>query len=185
MLVGESLDWWVTPVGEGLAVKTGAFDLFRGQGFPISFPARVPAPSQWIENQVLFSARLGDSVNLWQVAISPKNWQLAGPVRRLSSGSGFEVHPSTTANGRLVFASVRESLNSWALPMNPDQGKVLGEIQQLTDTAALNYQPSISADGRKVVFTTSRSGNEDIWMKDLETGKETALAATPHQDKTS
>src|SRR4030095_1337530 len=57
--------------------------------------------------------------------------------------------------------------------------KFSGPISQLTQNAARDFHTSISADGRKLVFTTSRSGNLDIWIKDLESGKETPLAVSP------
>ena len=38
--------------------------------------------------------------------------------------------------------------------------------------------PSISRDGNSVVFISTRPGNQEIWIKDLKTGKESELTAT-------
>lgn len=45
-------------------------------------------------------------------------------------------------------------------------------------SSAYDAQSSLSADGRRLAFVSTRSGNTDIWLKDLETGKETAVTST-------
>jgi Tol biopolymer transport system component len=45
-------------------------------------------------------------------------------------------------------------------------------------SSAYDAQSSLSADGRRLAFVSTRSGNADIWLKDLESGKETALTST-------
>ncbi len=67
----------------------------------------------------------------------------------------------------------------WSLPVDPNQGKVLGEMRRLTSNIAADNYPRVSADGKKVSFSSDRFKNADIYLKDLETGKETALTFTP------
>ena len=167
-------DWWVVPQQGGAPVRTGAFATFQKRGL-----SDYGVPGQWQdEGQVIFAARLGDSTNLWQVPVAAKTWQVTGEPRRLSFGAGLEALPSAGA-GRLVFASLNLNIDLFSLPMDPNRAKVLGDPKRLTVDAAPDIRPSVSADGRKVVFQSSRSGNDDVWIKDLDTGRETALAATP------
>lgn len=63
--------------------------------------------------------------------------------------------------------------------MQANQGRVVGGPQRLTMDAADDFRPSVSSDGKKLVFGSSRSGNWDVWIRDMDTGKETALTATP------
>jgi hypothetical protein len=58
-------------------------------------------------------------------------------------------------------------------------GKVLGAAQQLTLSGG---RPHLSSDGRRLVFVSYRSGDGDIWLRDVNTGKETALTATPWRE---
>jgi Tol biopolymer transport system component len=51
------------------------------------------------------------------------------------------------------------------------------EPRQVT-SSAYDAQSSLSADGRRLAFVSTRSGSSDIWLKDLESGKETALTST-------
>jgi Tol biopolymer transport system component len=78
-----------------------------------------------------------------------------------------------------VFSSLVENGDIWSLPLDTNQGKVVGKPEQLTSYLAPDYHPSISADGKSVVFISKRSGNGDIWLKDLETGREAQITVTP------
>jgi eukaryotic-like serine/threonine-protein kinase len=60
---------------------------------------------------------------------------------------------------------------------------VKGPPKQLTHDTAADYLPSMSADGKKLAFVSTRSGSEDIWLKDLATGKEKPLVASPAEER--
>src|SRR5262249_46550995 len=124
-------------------------------------------------------AQLGDSVNLWQVSISPETFHMEGPAQRLTSGSGLEVAPSAARNGALVFSSVVTNGDIWALPVDANQGKPVGQPEQITLGGSEENSPSISLDGKILVFVSDRSGSPDIWLKDLESGRETPLTGSP------
>ena len=175
---GKGLDFWVTSLDGGPAVKTGTAGALAKQGLTgiySSYPGLCPAE----KNRFILPARLGDSVNLWQIALSGKTWQIEGPAQRLTFGAGLEVQPSAAA-GRLVFASLTESSNIWSLPVEASQGKTSGVIQQITRGAVMDEVPAVSANGKQLVFLSNRSGSRQLWIKDLETGRETALTATQH-----
>jgi serine/threonine protein kinase/Tol biopolymer transport system component len=182
----ENVDWWVTPLDSGSAVKTGVLEATRGaklggdfQGYPWALVTPAWEPDG---NGLIFSARSGDSINLWRIAISPMTFKVIDPPQRLTSGLAREEHPSVVsgANGtiRVAFASISENLAVWSLPIKPNEGKVMGEPQQLTHDAGGDFMPYISRDGGKVVFISTRPGNQEIWTRDLRTGQESALTAT-------
>src|SRR5262249_43187647 len=143
--------------------------------------ALATPPDIWLggDNLVLYSAAVGDSTNVWQMPISPRSGHLTGEPQRVTSGTGLESFPSASAHDRLVFSSLNSQIDVWSLPVDANTGKVTGELQRLTDDAAADTRPSVSHDGKKLVFLSDRSGNNDVWIKDLATGKETNLTATP------
>ena len=147
-------DWWVWPLAGGNAVKTGAFAAFAAQNISLNLPSLVPAPAEWMDDQVFFSAKAGDSVSLWQVSISPRNWRITGPAHRLTTGSGLEIRPSLAKTGLLVFSSLVENADIWSLPIDASQGRVKGPPEQLTRDLAADYMPSMSADGKKLAFVS-------------------------------
>ena len=119
-------DWWVWPLAGGNAVKTGAFDGFKAQNISLTLPSLIPAPAEWLGDQIFFSAKAGDSVSVWQVSISPKNWRITGPAHRLTTGSGLDIRPSFAKTGLLVFSSLIENADIWSLPVDASQGRVKG-----------------------------------------------------------
>jgi Tol biopolymer transport system component len=94
-------------------------------------------------------------------------------------GTSLDVNPSSIGQGSVVYASLKRSMAIWSLPMQPNAAKVAGELHRLTDGEMLEATPSISADGRMLAYGSTVLNHEDIWLKDLQTGKEVALANTP------
>ncbi|HUQ90979.1 MAG TPA: protein kinase, partial [Bryobacteraceae bacterium] len=172
-----STDWWVAPAEGGQAVQTGAAAAFTRAG--LRTYRGVSNPYAWKGDQIVFSAGLGDSSNLWQLPITPITWQIKGPPQPLTSGAGQESGASLAADGRLVFTTAEWHEDLWMLSINANAGKALGKPQQLTRSGGSSYRPSLSSDGRKLVYLSDRSGNSDVWIRDMAGGKETALTATP------
>jgi Tol biopolymer transport system component len=182
----ETVDWWVTPLTVGPAIKTGALDATRRAklvGKNQLYPWALLAPS-WepYGNGLIFSARSGDSTNLWRIGISPKTWRVSGPPHRLTSGPTREERPSVAsgANGatRVAFATVSESFAVYLQPIKPNEGKAVGERQQLTRDDAGDLMPALSRDCKRVVFVSLRPRNQEVWIKELRTGQESALTAS-------
>jgi Tol biopolymer transport system component len=105
-----------------------------------------------------------------------------GSAQRLTAGTSIEAKPSVLPEGRVAFATLTNALNIWSLPIAANSGKVTGGAQQVT-SSAFDGRTSVSADGKTLVFMSTRLGNPDVWMKDLESGKETALTATPAREE--
>ena len=186
----DTLDWWMGPVYGGEAVRTGALQAFRLFNREVPSSTTPGSPSHSIVagtwepegSQVVFSARLGDSTNLWRVPISAETGQIQGSAQRLTVGAGLEVQPSLGAGRRLAFASLISNIDIWSLPVAGNQAKVFGGVQRLNSETALERHPDVSADGKKLAFASNRSGNFDIWVKDLKDGKEIPLTVTPSNE---
>jgi Tol biopolymer transport system component len=182
----ESIDWWVTPLAPGPAIKTGALEVtgrenLSGpfQGYPWTLVAAAWEPAG---DGLVFSARSGDSTNLWRIRISPKTWKVTGSPQRLTSGPTLEVNPSVASGpgetARMAFASLNENVDIWSLPIEPNQGRVVGELQRLTQDAAADFHPALSPDGARMVFVSGRTGHEEVWTKDLRRGEDSVLTAS-------
>jgi Tol biopolymer transport system component len=182
----DSIDWWVTPLDSGPAIKTGALAATRQAKLtgPLQvYPWAVFTPSwQPQGDSLVFSAYSGDTTNLWRIGISPETWKVTGPPQRLTSGTMIERNPSTAFGPggvvRLAFANLTQNLAIWSLPIEPNQGRVTGELKRLTQEAADDFFPAISRDGSKMVWVSFRSGRQEIWIRNLRTGEESALTAS-------
>jgi serine/threonine protein kinase/Tol biopolymer transport system component len=179
-------DWWVVRRNGGPATKSGAADVLRRQAIDDdTYVMRVIPPAAWVDDHVFFSGSSGGSTNLWRLAIPARTGKTDGEAaQKLTSGTSVESAPSVIPGGRLVFASLKRDLNIWSLPIDANGGRVLGDVQQVTGSA-FDAHTSLSSDGTKLVFVSARSGNADVWMKDLISGKETALTVTPQREEQS
>ncbi len=166
--IGEDAGWWVTSPKGGTAVQTGL-----GQNPQDNI--RSLALPEWItQSVVIFPRTWQDNVDIWQVQISPKTFKVEGAPERITSGTNLQIRP-TFASGYLAFTGLAVSGNICALPVDHIHGKALGEIQRLTQDTSVNGQPCISVDGTKLVYTSERSAGRNGWIKDLRSGRVTAI----------
>jgi Tol biopolymer transport system component/predicted Ser/Thr protein kinase len=184
---GEEPDWWVTPAGSEIqpgdkAVRTGAFAVFRRKGISVYM-----GPGGFRGDQIVFSAdessvrKVINATSIYQIPISTRSWKASDKLERLTLGTGVDAEPSPSTGGRVVFASLQFSENIWSLPLDV-RGQAGAAIQRITDGFGFDATPSVSRDGAKLVFTSERFGNRDVWIKDLKTGRETALTSTPQDE---
>src|SRR5260370_10744493 len=52
-------------------------------------------------------------------------------------------------------------------------------MQRLTQGPSDSTYPTVSLDGKRMIYTSNRSGNWDIYLRSLDTGKERALTSAP------
>ncbi|MDQ1474177.1 MAG: eukaryotic-like serine/threonine-protein kinase [Bryobacterales bacterium] len=183
---GNRMDWWIADLNQGAPLKTGVHAALIAQGLSVwaSSGAGI-APDFWLPNHVLFSASFTttndfrDSVNIWSVPLSAKNWRATGPARQFTSGTAFESGVAVMPTGEIVFSSAEVRTGIWMLPLNANEGKITGPLKPLTRGAAFHGQPSATPDGSKLVYYATTSGNMDIWILDLHSGKESQLTFTP------
>jgi serine/threonine protein kinase/Tol biopolymer transport system component len=182
----ETLDWYVTPLSGEPPTKTGVLEATRRiklegglQVYPWVLVAPVWEPGG---NGLVFSARHGDSTNLWRIDVSPRTWRVTGVPQQLTSGATLEQNPSAAPGPggmiRVAFASINESTSVYGLAVKANEGRAIGQPQLLTSSAIGGTEASLSRDGNQMVFVSLRPGNQEVWIKDLQTGKETALTAT-------
>ncbi len=180
----DAMDWWLAPANGGPAVRTGALDILRRQTISEGRQrfASLIAPAAWIGDDVFFSGWSDESTNLWRIVVSQETGKAEGSAQKLTAGTSIEAKPSVIPGGRVAFASLTNALNIWSLPIAANSGKVTGGAQQVT-SSAFDARTSVSADGKKLVFISTRLGNPDVWMKDLESGEETAVTMTPAREE--
>src|SRR4030095_12089782 len=131
-------------------------------------------PDYWLGDRVLFS----DGPVLRHIQISNQTFQAAGNAQRLTGGTASEGNPVGAPTGDIAFTSGTLTSDLWSLSVDANQGKVRGELQRLTEDAADDSSPHLSKDGKKMVFASTRSGNRDLWIRDVMSGKDRPLAET-------
>ena len=99
------------------------------------------------------------------------------------AGTG-EEWPSASQDGRIAFVSSTVDWDIWSLLLNPNLAEVRGELERVVSGVSTEEEPSISADGGKLVYRSDRSGNSDIWLRDLSTGEgtDTPITVSPSDE---
>ena len=178
------IDWWTVSPDGGVATPSGAFETLGRTSFLSSkISAWIAAPER-----LIFTVQAGDARSVWELPIFSASRRVRGPSQRLTAGSGLDGSPTVVADGggeRLIFSSETSKAGIWRLPIEADQARLAGPLLRLTDSAASDWWPSVSADGRKLAFLSTRFGNPDVWVKDLETGAETSLTMTVGRERTA
>ncbi|MCU1329979.1 MAG: serine/threonine protein kinase, partial [Bryobacterales bacterium] len=167
-------DWWVVPLDGGSPVRAGAVRKFSRQGISLSKFSVLPYPRGWKGNHILFSAKLGDSVDVWRVPVAAGTGMISGPAEAVTRGAGFAASASESDDGRVVFANILHEDHLWTLPIKANRAQVTGPLRQLTESGGSEYSPSL-ASTEALAFTAVRAGKGRLAVRDLRTGQESLL----------
>lgn len=184
----DSLDWWFVPIDGGGAIRTGAYQALaaaraqspEGSWSIAATGPQFPDPACWsaTENTVIFSMAIGGATDLWKIGVSPETGKVTGELRRVTEGAGNETNPSCPSGDTLTFAKVETKTDVWSLPIDLNRGKPEGALERVTQTPASRGRVSVSNDGRFVAFDSDQAGVQNIWIRDLATGKESSVASS-------
>jgi Tol biopolymer transport system component len=139
-------------------------------------------PAAFAEGSIIFAAGRAGTSALWRLPVSESTCRpIAAPVP-LTAGPVVHSYPSATAGGshpRYVFSvlSLRSSIVS--IPASAATPQTASDRKRWTDGQDVNTHPSVSSDGKKLAYISNRSGNPEVWFKDIGTGKESMLTETP------
>jgi len=89
-----------------------------------------------------------------------------GMRTRLTDTPEFETSPTWAPDGQWIAYQRFDGSNQdiYILPLNdPTSGPI-----RLTDSPGLDYAPAWSPQGRQIAFVSDRTGDEEIWMADLD-----------------
>lgn len=181
-LDNDDWDWWVEPLSGGPAVPVAARKILEQQQLEPAEGAashlRI-APGYWTPSgHLVFAATAGSQTNVWQLSIAAGSWQASGPAEQLTFGVGRADHPSMAADGALAFSVLTHQSVIWSLPIHAETAAVLGPAKRMISAEGDYLEPSISRDGSRLAFLSNRSGSNNVWVKDLKTGRLTAVTAT-------
>lgn len=163
-------DWYLMHRDGSHLVETGAVQKMAEAGLV----AGPPVPAAWSASRraVVFAMDEADASNLWEIPISPDTGHPSGSPRRLTLGGEIERSPTVSASGRIAFSSVTENVDVWRAPLDPRTGLAAGPLERLTDDAASDRLRGVSADGRTMMFISSRTHTDEVWVRDLPSGRE-------------
>jgi Tol biopolymer transport system component/tRNA A-37 threonylcarbamoyl transferase component Bud32 len=118
---------------------------------------------------LLFSSNRAGSHSLWMISAS------GGTPERLPGVGENTSDPSLSRDGtRLVYSQFFNDTNIWRFPIDGTRPATVPPRRLIASTQ-YDSSPQYSPDGKRVVFRSSRSGYNEIWVADAETGAATQL----------
>jgi Tol biopolymer transport system component/predicted Ser/Thr protein kinase len=157
----------------------------EGEGTPVQIGARAALASQAIDSPQLVSALtaanhwiFSSGRGLWRLTIDPSTWKGADRLEGITFGASSDSTPSAASDGSIAFESRTTSVGVWSLPIDANRMRVTGTATRITSGTSRHSRPFVTKNGAHVVFSTDRSGNDDVWTKDMTTGIERAVVAT-------
>ncbi len=163
-------DWYLMNRDGSHLVKTGAVHRMTAAGLVAGPP--IPAAWSTTRGAVVFATNEADSSNLWEIPISADTGLVSGSPRRLTFGSAIERSPSVSASGRIAFSSVVENVDVWRVRLDERTGVAAGPLERVTDDASSDRLRGVSSDGKTMVFISSRTHADEVWIRDLPSGRE-------------
>jgi dipeptidyl aminopeptidase/acylaminoacyl peptidase len=138
-------------------------------------PGLYPAPALSPDGRtaaVTVAQRLGS--NLWTVDLA------SGAFQQTSFDAGSTLSaPAWTPDGEQLYYYVSTATDDQRILRKRADGSTL--VDEVTGGS---LEAAISPDGRTLAFSRALPGfRMDLWLRDLETGAETELSATPDWDR--
>ncbi len=169
---GTERDWWLAPINGSRAVKTGVLDVLIAKKLTPPPSGFVIVPETFYGNNVLFAAKMADSVNIWEIGLPNNGEKTIKVPRRRTMGTNSEIQPSA-AMGAVAFGSSTVNTRVWRVRLK--HGVSDGQPEKITNGGNFDGFPSISDDGNRMVFASERSGRRSIWLREMVSGKEMQL----------
>ncbi|HUK74027.1 MAG TPA: hypothetical protein VLV47_00970, partial [Candidatus Bathyarchaeia archaeon] len=159
-------DVYVLPIAAGGRPK--------GEPKRLTFDERLLFGLDWTADsrRIVYSSGQVGGTSLSMVAAS------GGPVQRpaVAGDNAWGLSLSRTGN-RLVYQRSIWDSNIWRVP-GPNSSQNKSEPSRLVASTQVDEEPQFSPNGEKIAFTSSRSGNYEIWVCDREGGNPVQLTSS-------
>ncbi|MFB3829547.1 MAG: TolB family protein [Bryobacteraceae bacterium] len=173
-IVGAAV-WLLLPVDGGKPVPVRGMEKVQKM-------SRLPYPKIWLADggRVIFGNWQRES-HICYVRMSNDGEVLGSPVQVTY---GTREHPGPSSyDGRVIpFSTGFNVTTIYALPMDAAQGVVKGDPKPVLQWDSDAMFPTVSRDGSKMVFVANREGDYDLWYRDMKTGAERPLLASPNRE---
>ncbi|HVR40947.1 MAG TPA: protein kinase [Thermoanaerobaculia bacterium] len=120
---------------------------------------------------IFFSSYRTGGINVWRVPVE-LDGSPSGAMEQISAGPGHDVDLDIPrSDDRVVFAILKQNAELWRLPIDPASGAATGEPERVIGTSRENSRGAWSPDGEQIAFNSDRSGEMNLWLYSLSSGK--------------
>jgi eukaryotic-like serine/threonine-protein kinase len=175
------MDLFLVPVDGGPARETGWTAALRRANLssegPVSWDGAVLQFSAAVGSTNDFSGLSQGVANLWRISLPQRRGRVEGNPERVTFGAALEQGSVLLPGGNAILASTHYTLSAFEVPLDGD-AQSPGSFHALFSGPGSYLGPRLSRDNSTLVAVSDRSGQVDIWLKDLRTGEERAVTNT-------
>ncbi len=155
--------------------------LADGAGFEMTDArSNVRRPRWSPDGQYLFfTCNCVGPTDLWRRRV--EDGLPVGEAERVTTGLEVRDISFSRDGSRVAYSKGRWVSNFWRVPILENRPATWGDAEQVTFDQAYVEFLGISPDGQRVVYSSDRTGNQDIWMMPIG-GQPTQLTADPAPD---
>jgi len=177
----------ISPDGKLLAFVRGAssrdvevyvMPVSGGEPKRLTFDNRSGRSLAWTADSqsIVFSSWFLGGLRLWKVPAS------GGTPTQLDVGGEFASTLAISRQGdRLAYSQELRDTNIWRIDLRGAPGKPTAPIELISSTRQ-DYSPQYSSNGKKIVFTSGRTGNNEIWICDSDGSNPAPLTSVRGSD---
>jgi Tol biopolymer transport system component/DNA-binding winged helix-turn-helix (wHTH) protein len=122
-----------------------------------------------------------NSSNFWAASLDLSTGRFVGTAARITSGDGFAVKPSVTANGkRLVFIRAKPQADVYVAEFSA-RGSRLSTPRRLTFDEADDLPFDWTPDNKAVLFISNRTGTDNIFRQRMDATSAEMLVFGPEK----
>jgi serine/threonine protein kinase len=169
-------EFWIASTEGGPVINTRALAALQAQNVLLFLFSHQKA---WRDGHIVFGARQAKIDALWEVDISPKDMRVTGTPRQVSPGEARELEPSLAGSHAAAFGRISGALHIWQIALGPPGAPP--RTTKVTDAALGDGCPAATRDGRSLFFTRRLQSVKDLFRKDLTTGAEATVVASPEE----
>ncbi|MDQ3486604.1 MAG: hypothetical protein M3468_02595 [Acidobacteriota bacterium] len=74
-----------------------------------------------------------------------------------------------------MFSSIVENVDIWRIPLETNGAGGPAPLEKVTDDAAVDQMMNATRDGTVIVFISDRTKRDEVWLRDMTTGRERQL----------
>jgi serine/threonine protein kinase/DNA-binding winged helix-turn-helix (wHTH) protein/WD40 repeat protein len=130
---------------------------------------------------IVFSSKRSGFPTLWKIPAS------GGKSEPVAAVGGNAYSPAVSLRGNvLAYVNQETNMNIWGVRID-SSGRAEGAPSKIISGTGAQFDDEISPDGRRVVFGSDRSGDDEIWVANIDgsnllqlTSLHAPLAGSPH-----
>ena len=152
-----------------------------GRERPVTSSRFLMAGHDWTADgkEIVFSSLRSGLWTLWRIA-ADKSGSDQRPVVGIVTGASY---PSIARkSNRLAYADQRVDRDIWSVPvaLGKDGSTAgVGTPSPVQFSSRQDTAPQVSRDGKRLVFVSQRSGDQGIWVSDIDGGQPQEIAIFP------